>query len=181
MIGRGEGYIILEEVGEFLHKGRGKLQSSIGDYFRVEAELRKNIGEEKLGNSFGINVFCAGGVNYPLRKAMVYHNHYCVISVGIGESSDKIYRYGGKRERVFDGQRGKSGYGGMGVHLGGLAIGASHDELSEEGRHPRPPVVSLHAMEGLEELLVTSGGGVKERFYQVMAHRFRDVEAMFEI
>ena len=75
MIGRGEGDIILEEASEFSCEGRGKLWSSIGDYFGVETESRKNIGEEKLGHSFGINVFCAGAINYPLRKAMVYHDH----------------------------------------------------------------------------------------------------------
>ena len=60
MIGRGEGDIILEEAGEFSRKGQGKLWSSIGDYFRVEAEPRENIGEEELSNSFGINVFVQG-------------------------------------------------------------------------------------------------------------------------
>ena len=75
MIGRGEGNVVLEEVGEFSCKGQGELWSSIGDYFGVETESRKNIGEEKLGHSFRVNVFCAGTINYPLSKAMVYHDH----------------------------------------------------------------------------------------------------------
>ena len=37
--------------------------------------IEENIGEKELGNSLGINVFCAGTVNYPLHKTMVYHNH----------------------------------------------------------------------------------------------------------
>ena len=37
--------------------------------------IEENIGEEKLGHSFGINVFCAGAINYPLRKPMVHHDH----------------------------------------------------------------------------------------------------------
>ena len=49
--------------------------SPIRDYFGVEAESRENIGEKELGNSISVNVFCAGAINYPLRKAMVYHDH----------------------------------------------------------------------------------------------------------
>ena len=55
-------------MGEFSCEGQGKLWSSIRDYFGVETELRKNIGEEKLGHSFGVNVFCAGAINYPFVR-----------------------------------------------------------------------------------------------------------------
>ena len=75
MIGSGKGNIVLEEVGEFSCEGQGKLGSSVRDYFGMEAESRKDIGEEKLGHSLGINVFCAGAINYPLSKSMVYHDH----------------------------------------------------------------------------------------------------------
>ena len=75
MIGRREGDIILEEAGKFSCEGQGKLWSSIGNYLGVETELRKNVSEEELGNSFGINVFGTGAVNYPLHKTMVYHDH----------------------------------------------------------------------------------------------------------
>ena len=125
VIGCGEGDVVLEEASEFSHKGRSKLWSSIGDYLRVKAKPRKNIGEEELGDSFGINVFCAGAVNYPLRKPMVYHDHDRIVSVGIGKSSDEIHRYGGKGEGVVNSQRGKSRYHGMCVYLGRLAISTS--------------------------------------------------------
>ena len=75
MVGSGECDVVLEETGEFSHEGRIKLRSSVGDHLGVETELRKNIGEEKLGYSFGINVLSAGAINYPLRKPMVYHDH----------------------------------------------------------------------------------------------------------
>ena len=39
---------------------------------------------EELGYSFRVNVFCAGAINYPFCKAMVYHDHDRIISVGIG-------------------------------------------------------------------------------------------------
>ena len=84
VIGCGEADVVLEEAGKFLCEGRGKLWSPIRDHLGVEAKSRKNIGEEKLGYSFGINVFCAGAVNYPLRKSMVYHDHDCIISVRSG-------------------------------------------------------------------------------------------------
>ena len=75
MISSGKGNIILKEVSEFSSKGGGKLQSSVRDHFRVKAKLGENMTEKELGNSGSIYVFCAGAINYPLCKAMVYHNH----------------------------------------------------------------------------------------------------------
>ena len=76
--------VILDEASEFSSKGGGKLWPSVGDYLGVEAESRENIGKEKLGYSFGVNVFCAGAINYPLREPMVYHDHDRIISVRVG-------------------------------------------------------------------------------------------------
>ena len=75
MVSSGEGNIILEEAGEFSGEGRGELGSSVRDHFGVEAKLRENMGKKELGNSSSINVFCAEAINYPLHKAMVYHDH----------------------------------------------------------------------------------------------------------
>ena len=66
----------MKEAGKFLSEGRGKLWSPVRDNFGVKAELRENMGKKELGNPSGVNVFCAGAVNYPLHKAMVYHDHY---------------------------------------------------------------------------------------------------------
>ena len=85
--------------------------------------------------------------------------------VEIGESSDEVYRYRGERDRVFDSQRGESRYSGMGVYFGCLAVGTSCDELAEKGRHPRPPVVPLHSVEGSEETFMPSSWRFMERSY----------------
>ena len=83
MVGCREYDIVLEQTGEFPGECRGKLWSPIRDHLRVEAKSRENIGKKELGHSSGINVFCAGAVNYPLCKAMVYHDHDQVKSVGV--------------------------------------------------------------------------------------------------
>ena len=75
MIGGGGGYIILEKVGEFSSEGGGELWYSVRDYLRVRAKLRENMSKKELGNSCCINVFCAGAINYPIHKSMVYHDH----------------------------------------------------------------------------------------------------------
>ena len=75
MISSREGDVVLEKASEFSSEGRGELWSSVGDYLGVEAESRENVSKEKLGYSFGIDVFCAGAINYPLREPMVYHDH----------------------------------------------------------------------------------------------------------
>ena len=61
-----------------------QIVASVRDYLGVETESRENIGEKELGYSFRINVFCAGAVNYPLHKPMVYHDHDQIVSVGNG-------------------------------------------------------------------------------------------------
>ena len=75
MVGGEERDIVLEEAGEFSSKGGGELWSPVRDQLGMKAELRENMSENKLGNSCSIHVFCAGAINYPLCKAMVYHNH----------------------------------------------------------------------------------------------------------
>ena len=82
---------------------------------------------------------------------------------------------------MFDGQRRKSGYGGVCVHLGCLTISTSRDELAEKGGHSWPPIVSLHVMKRSEEPFVSSGRGVMERPYKIMACELRDIEAVFEV
>ena len=84
MIGSGEDDVILKEAGEFLSKGKGELWSPVRDHLGVEAESRENMGEKELDNSSSINVFCAGAINYPLCKAMVYHDHYRIKTTRIG-------------------------------------------------------------------------------------------------
>ena len=125
----------------------------------METKLRENIGKKELSDSLSVNVFCARGINYPLHKAMVYHDHNQIISVGIGQSSDEIHQYGREWEACFNSQRGKSGHCGMSVYLGHLAVSTSQDELSEEGRHSRPTIVPLHLMKSSEEPFMSPGSG----------------------
>ena len=123
MIDSEEGNVILKEAGKFSGKGRGKLWSPVGDHFGVKAESRENMGEKELGNSGSVNVFSAGAINYPLHKAMVYHDHDRIKTMGIRQSHDKIHQYGREWEGGFHGQRGESGYRGVCVYFGHLAFG----------------------------------------------------------
>ena len=75
MIGDRESNIILEKPSKFLGEGKSELWTPIGDYFGVQAELREHMGEKELGNSGHVDIFGAGAINYPLHKAMVYHDH----------------------------------------------------------------------------------------------------------
>ena len=85
--------------------------------------------------------------------------------MGIGQSSDEVHRYGGEREGMFDGQRRKSGYSGVCVHLGHLTISTSQDEFVEKGGHSWPPIVPVHSVKHSEEPFMSSSRGVVERFY----------------
>ena len=65
MIGSGEGYIVLEEMGEFSGEGRGELWSSVQDHLGVKAELWEDMGEKELGHSCCVNVFLCRGNKLP--------------------------------------------------------------------------------------------------------------------
>ena len=41
----------------------------------MKAELRENMHKKEFGDSSCVDVFCAGAINYPLCKAMVYQDH----------------------------------------------------------------------------------------------------------
>ena len=69
----------------------------------------------------------------------------------------------------------------MGVHLGHLAISAPQDELSEESRHPRPPIVLLHVVEHAKEPFVSSGRGLMKGFYKFKMGLFGDVKSVFKV
>ena len=83
VVSGGKGDIILEKAGKFPSKGRGELWSPVQDHFGVEAKSRENMNEEEFGNSCSVNVFCARAINYPLHKAMVYHDHYRIKTMRI--------------------------------------------------------------------------------------------------
>ena len=53
--------------------------------------MRENIGEKELGHPFRINGFCAGAINYPLSKPMVYHDHDQIIPMGVRQSGDEVH------------------------------------------------------------------------------------------
>ena len=56
-----------------------------------KGQIKGKHGQKELGNSDSINVFCAGAINYPLHKAMVYHDHDRIKTVRVGQSGDEIY------------------------------------------------------------------------------------------
>ena len=59
-----------------MSEGACELGSSVRDHLGVETKSWENMGEKESGNFGGIDVFCARAINYPLYKAMVYHDHY---------------------------------------------------------------------------------------------------------
>ena len=50
----------------------------------------KDMGKKELGNAGSINVFGAGSEDYPLRKAMVNHNHQGIMASGWGKIGDEV-------------------------------------------------------------------------------------------
>ena len=58
----------------------------------METKAFKDVGKKKLGNAGSINVFGTGSKDYPLRKAVVDHDHQEIMASGWGEISDEVNR-----------------------------------------------------------------------------------------
>ena len=56
----------------------------------METEAFEDMGKKKLGNAGSIDVFRAGSKNYPLRKAMVDHDHQGIMAGRWGKISDEV-------------------------------------------------------------------------------------------
>ena len=52
--------------------------------------MLKDMGKKELGDAGHVDVFGAGSKNYPLRKAVVDHDHQGIMAGGWGEISDEI-------------------------------------------------------------------------------------------
>ena len=50
----------------------------------------KDMGKKELGNAGSINFFGTGSKNYPLREAVVDHNHQGIMASGQGEIGDEV-------------------------------------------------------------------------------------------
>ena len=56
----------------------------------MEIKAFKDMGKKKLGDAGSINVFGAGSEDYPLRKAMVNHDHQGIMASGWGNIGDEV-------------------------------------------------------------------------------------------
>ena len=58
----------------------------------METETFKDMGKKELGDASSIDVFGAGSEDYPLRKAVVNHNHQGIMTSRWGKIGDEVNR-----------------------------------------------------------------------------------------
>jgi len=90
VIGGGKGEIIVENSSKFSSKCGGELWTTVRDNLVIESVAEEDFVEEKGGDSFGGDGFLSGAENYPLSKAMVYHDQERIKAGGGGEVGDEI-------------------------------------------------------------------------------------------
>ena len=90
MVGGAEGSGDSKEFVKFAGGDRRELGAPIRDDFIRETESFVHIIEKEGGSTKGIDHFVTGDENYPLCKAMVYHDHDRVKACGGREIGDKI-------------------------------------------------------------------------------------------
>ena len=92
VVSSGESYVVVEEACQFLCKGRGKLRTTVRDECVMKSKAFEYKVKKQLGNSCSINGFVARCKNYPLRKAMVDHDHNRIKSRRRREIGDEVNR-----------------------------------------------------------------------------------------
>jgi len=88
VIGGGKGKIIVENSSKFSSKCGGELWTTVRDNLVVESVAKEDFVEEKGGDPFGGDSFLSGAENYPLSKAMVYHDQKGIKAGRGGEVGD---------------------------------------------------------------------------------------------
>jgi hypothetical protein len=66
---------VIKELSKGLREFGNELEAMIRDDLIIESKSSINVFEEKFGHSFRGDCFQAWSNNYPLHKAMVYHDH----------------------------------------------------------------------------------------------------------
>ena len=95
--------------------------------------------EKKLGYSYGIHGFGAGGENYPLTKAMVDHNHDRIKTVDQREIGNEVGRKVLKGVRALKGKESDGQDHRMGENLVCLANCTPGNIFPDIGGEARPP------------------------------------------
>jgi hypothetical protein len=83
---------VIKKLSKGSREFGNELGTTIRDDLIVESKSLINVFEEKFGHSFSGDRFQAWSNNYPLRKAMVYHDHDRVKTSRRRKISDEIDR-----------------------------------------------------------------------------------------
>ena len=133
VVSGGQGKGVSKELSKFSCKEGCELGTPIRDNLVIESKPGVYLVIKEGGDICSSGGFCSGGENYPLCKAMVYHDQYRVKPRGGGKIGDEVTRdlLEGSRSRGWNGDKGWGG--GMGVDLVLLANSTSLNVSSDEG------------------------------------------------
>ena len=115
--------------------------------------------KKQLGDSCCINGLLARCKNYPLRKAMVDHNHDRVKPRGRREVGDEVDRelFKGESDGGFDQE--ERGHNGVRIGFVLLADGTASDKVFDKGGEARPPEIPFQNCLGTKDTHMTSQRG----------------------
>ena len=115
--------------------------------------------KKQLGDSYHVNSLLARCKNYPLRKAMVDHDHDRIKPRGRREVSDEVNGELLKWESDSGCDREERGYNGVRIGLVLLADGTTSDEVLHKGRETWPPEIPFQKCFGAKDTHVTRQRG----------------------
>ena len=115
--------------------------------------------KKQLGDSYCVNGLLAWCKNYPLRKAMVDHDHDRIKPCGRREVSDEVNRelLKGESGRGFD--REERRYNGVHIDFVLLADRTASNKVFHKGREAWPPEILFQDCLGMKDTHMTQQGG----------------------
>ena len=119
--------------------------------------------KKQLGDSCSVNGLLARCKNYPLRKAMVDHDHDRIKSRRGREGGDEVNRELFKGERDTGLDREQRRCNGVSVGLVLLADRTTSDEVFHKGGEARPPEILFQNRFGAKDTHVTRQRGGMDR------------------
>jgi hypothetical protein len=149
----------------------------IGDDLIIESELSINMLEEMFGHSFRGDRFQAWSNNYPLCKAMVYHDHERIETSRRREIGNQVNGKESEGDCCSGRDRNKGRGHRVHIRFHLLTKSATIDVFSDIGTEARPPVVMFDKFFHFKMARVTRCGVIME----IMSHDRGNISAIFVI
>jgi hypothetical protein len=181
VIGGGRRNGVVEELGKGSREFGNELGAMIRDDLIIESESSIDVLEEEFGYSFQGNCFQTWDNNYPLHKAMVYHDHDRVETPRWRKVSDEIHQEEGEGHSCSGRDRNEGRGHRVRIRFHLLAQGATVNIFMDIGAKTRPPIILFDKFLHFEVARVAHCGMIMKLAEEVVASGRRHISMVFVV